>query len=45
MKPQELLELIGKIANLLEEAIENGDWKEVQTVMNMLDELYSDLEG
>lgn len=40
MRPEEMVELIGKMANLLEDAIDDGDWGDVKKVLEMLDELY-----
>lgn len=40
MRPEELVELIGKMANILEDAIDDGNWNDAKKVLDMLDELY-----
>lgn len=35
---------IGKICNILEDAIETQDWKLVQKMLNELDTIYNELE-
>tara|TARA_R110000868_G_scaffold260661_1_gene518791 strand:- start:401 stop:565 length:165 start_codon:yes stop_codon:yes gene_type:complete len=39
-----LTENIGKICNILEDAVELQDWKLVQKMISELDDLYNDLE-
>ena len=40
-----LTEEIGRILNLLEDAVEEQDWSLVQKMIEDLDEVYSNLEG
>jgi hypothetical protein len=41
---QNLVEEIGRITNILEDAIEEKDWTMVQTMIDALDVLYTDLD-
>lgn len=45
MKNQELSEYIGRIATLLEYAVDEQDWTEAARALSMLDELYDDMVG
>jgi hypothetical protein len=41
---KDLTATIGKICNILEDAVELQDWKLVQKMINELDEIYVELE-
>jgi len=41
---KDLTATIGKICNILEDAIELQDWKLVQKMVDELDDLYNELE-
>jgi hypothetical protein len=45
MRNQELSEIIGRIATLLEYAVDEQDWTETQRALRMLDELYDEMVG
>jgi hypothetical protein len=40
----ELTTLIGKFCNILEDAIEEQNWRDVKIVLKEMDALYEDLE-
>lgn len=39
-----LTEEIGRICNILEDAVEEQDWKRVQKMIDALDDVYTELE-
>lgn len=41
---QDLTENIGKICNILEDAVELQDWKMVQKMIDQLDDIYNQLD-
>lgn len=41
---KDLTTTIGKVCNLLEDAVETQDWKLVQKMIDELDEIYNQLE-
>jgi len=43
MTIENLSEFIGKIANILEDAKDENDWKLVQSVIDLLDDVYDEL--
>lgn len=44
MTIENLSEFIGKIANILEDAKDENDWKLVQDVIDLLDDLYDEID-
>jgi len=40
----DLASLIGKFCNILEDAIDEQDWRQVKLVLKEMDALYEDLE-